>query len=374
MIDEVLTKYNKKFNPSQLDFEAINSNKLFYKIYNNKIEEPLHKFWFSVPNVKYLNNYENHKKIRFVMNNKSENVLNLINFIIDLGSDLIDKFKNTFPSISIDYPWKENSQFPLIFTFYSNESTIVTDSDSYYIALNALNQNDSYSIIFEINYVHVKITDVAELDVKQTFNLKFNFTMLLIKTDKKKNLKDYNFSNHNAYQFGSKSSITYKSTPEINESKIESKNNFKLNSNANTNANVNESNFIPLRIDQNLLESALRTLKKVSNMSQINNHNHRLNDEQDIVSEYIGVKNDLKKVETTEKTLLDHLKKKDKKKKKKTKSHSHETLENNELSPEIKIIEIIDNSNNDYIEPESIVPKKIKKSKSKSKSKLQDEI
>ena len=70
MVDNNLTNYDIKFIKEQVDFEQITKSKLYYNIYNNKISEPLHKFWFSVSGIKYCNNYNNYKTIRFLMNNK----------------------------------------------------------------------------------------------------------------------------------------------------------------------------------------------------------------------------------------------------------------------------------------------------------------
>jgi len=78
MIDNMLTNYKNKFIVSQLDHEYISKSKLYYNIYNNKISEPLQKFWFSVQNIKYSNNYSEYKTIRFLMNNKNENISKLI--------------------------------------------------------------------------------------------------------------------------------------------------------------------------------------------------------------------------------------------------------------------------------------------------------
>lgn len=117
MIENILTNYNIKFKSSQLDHEQISKSKYYYKIYNNKISEPLHKFWFSVPNIKYSNNYSNYSTIRFLMNNKNDTILNLINYIKDIGTYLVEKFSPHYQNISIDYPWKEYNQYPYIFTF-----------------------------------------------------------------------------------------------------------------------------------------------------------------------------------------------------------------------------------------------------------------
>ena len=84
MVDNVLTNYDIKFIKEQLDFEQITKSKLSYKIYNNKISEPLHKFWFSVPNIKFCNNYNNYKSIRFLMNNKNLKIKPVKNNVISI--------------------------------------------------------------------------------------------------------------------------------------------------------------------------------------------------------------------------------------------------------------------------------------------------
>ena len=143
MVDNILTNYDIKFNKEQLDFEQISKSKFSYRIYNNKISEPLQKFWFSVGNIKYCNNYGDYKTIRFLMNNKDKKINNLINFIKNIGDNLNKIFDTTFPNITIDFPWKESEQFPYIFSFFTNSNTIFLDSKSNNIEYDKLSSIDT---------------------------------------------------------------------------------------------------------------------------------------------------------------------------------------------------------------------------------------
>ena len=191
MIENVLTNYNIKFKNSQLDYEKISKTKLYYKIYNNKISEPLHKFWFSIPNIKYSNNYSDFNTIRFYMNNKNENIFNLINFIKDIGNSLIEKFSSSFENISIDYPWKEYEQYPYIFSFFTNNTTLFVDFEGNELNYDTLNYDSTYSIIFEISTIRVM---PIKMDTLESNTIKINLILILIKQDEKKDLKKYLFS------------------------------------------------------------------------------------------------------------------------------------------------------------------------------------
>ena len=376
MIDDLLTNYNIKFNSEQLDNDKIANNKFYYKIYNNKINEPIQKFWFSVCSIKYLNNYNDYKTIRFLMNNKSEEISNLINFIKDLGNYLVSLFDKIFPNISIDYPWKEIEKYPLIFSFFTNQNTLLLDSNSNNINYNDLSQSDIYSVIFEIS--NIKILPIILDDNTNTFTIKINLSLLLLKVNEKKNLKDYVFNSllkientfNNELNNSHKSNTKIQTLPFLNDisNSMLFKKNINLSNNINTQSNIrkNVSNILIINKEQLLL--AKNTLKKVYNNVNLNNdnnndnnyynnynnynnnnnnnnnnddNNNKNNDDSDdnqsnIISEYIDKKNKLRKVKTEVKSLLSHLKLNKESKKIKKNKKDNIFLEN-ELELELEL-------------------------------------
>lgn len=329
MIENVLTNYNINFVKSQLDCESISNAKSYYKIYNNKISEPLHKFWFSVPNLKYSNSYSDFKTIRFLMNDKNKNISNLINFIKDIGEHMIEKLKSTYHNISVDYPWKESEQFPHIFSLFTNNNTLFINSNGDELNYSTLTQNDiTYSIIFEI--ASIRIIPI-KLDDLESHVMKFNLALILIRQDEKKDLKKYFFTeltNTNKYNNHTNtnnfSSNTSKNLPFLNElSKGIPLNETKLNS---SNYQSQTNNKLIINTEQIL--KAINGLKKVNIDKVIEDEELKLDDNTSQINvEYLERKNNLKKVKTKERSLLKTMQKKKKKKKSKTKIDIDENID-----------------------------------------------
>jgi hypothetical protein len=339
MIENVLTNYNIKFTKSQLDHDLkISKSKLYYNIYNNKISEPLHKFWFSVSNIKYSNNYSDFKTIRFLMNNKNENISRLINYIKDIGDYMVEKLSPTFENISIDYPWKESTQYPYIFTFFTNTNTIFIDSSGNELKYDSINYNDfTYSIIFEI--ASIRIIPII-LDKTETYTMKLNLVLILIKEDEKKDLKKFSFINStnltnltnltnstNIYNdsINTNHNISYNKAsnqmrlPFINDisggftlNKIDRVNTSGINK------SQAQTSTTKLMINTEEILKAINGLKKVEIKKELTEDLDDKNEDNNsqINIEYIEKKNSLKKVKTKEKSLLKNLQKKKKNKKK----------------------------------------------------------
>ena len=342
MIENILTNYNIKFKNSQLDHDTISRTKYYYKIYNNKISEPLHKFWFSVQNIKYSNNYSDYNTIRFLMNNKNETIVNLINYIKDIGTYLVEKFSPHYDNISIDYPWKEYEQYPYIFTFFKNNTTLFVDHDGNEIEFNTLNMDLTYSIIFEISSIRII---PIKLDNIESHTIKINLILILIKQDEKKDLKKFLFSplfknnlNEQLMLSGSTTVSNLSNTPNtfsnLGQKKLPFLNDitncFSLNkkdvnvdhSYIDTNTKQMQTQYpIPsnasLIINSEQILKALNGLKKVNRDKEVIDLNEKIDDNlSQIKSEYIEKKNNLKKVKTKEKSLLKNLQRKSKKEKK----------------------------------------------------------
>jgi len=344
MIENVLTNYNIKFTKSQLDHDLkISKSKLYYNIYNNKISEPLHKFWFSVPNIKYSNNYSDFKTIRFLMNNKNENISKLINYIKDIGDYMVEKLSPIFSNVSIDYPWKESTQYPYIFTFFTNTNTVFIDSSGNELKYESINYNDlTYSIIFEIS--SIRIIPII-LDKTETYTMKLNLVLILIKEDEKKDLKKFSFTNLINSTNSTNSTNSINTTNNYNES-INTNSNIPFNKVSNqmrlpfinditggftlnkidrkNTSEINQSqaqtSTTKLMINTEEILKAINGLKKVEIKKELSDDLYNKNEDNNsqINMEYIEKKNSLKKVKTKEKSLLKNLQKKKKKKKKET--------------------------------------------------------
>jgi hypothetical protein len=325
MIENILTNYNIKFKNSQLDHDTITKSKYYYKIYNNKISEPLHKFWFNVPNIKYSNNYSDYNTIRFLMNNKNETIVNLINYIKDIGTYLVEKFSPYYENISIDYPWKEYEQYPYIFSFFTNNATLFVDFDGNELDYNTLNIDLTYSIIFEISTVRII---PIKLDNIESHTIKINLVLILIKQDEKKDLKKYLFTpffKNNLNEHLSNISNSINSFSDLGQKKLpflnDISNSFSLNKKDTNIENTitkqsqhqTQSNST-LIINSEQILKALNGLKKVNKDKEIIEENEKIDDNvSQIKSEYIDKKNNLKKVKTKEKSLLKNLQRKSKK-------------------------------------------------------------
>ena len=321
MIDNILTNYNIKFNSEQLDCDKIFPNKSYYKIYNNKIDKPLQKFWFSLPNVKFNSQFSNYKTIRFLINNKSENTICLLNFIEDLSNHIIKLFEKTYSNITVDLPWKINQNFPTLLTLFTNNETLLMDSESNTIDYSSLLSEETYSIIFEIT--NLKIISI-NLDNEQKSNIiKINLSLLLVKTIKKIDFKNYTF---NSFVASSSKTNTdnniytnpiKKSLPFLSDISTVTLKNIDSNTTVHKQhvENLQKQKTNILVINQAQILQAKNTLKKV--ILPLNNYDQESDDNKSVVTEYVEKKNELKKVKTKVKTLLDHLDNKKKKKKSK---------------------------------------------------------
>lgn len=344
MIDNILTNYNVKFKSTQMDSEKISKTKQYYKIYNNKIQEPLHKFWFSVQNLKYSNSYSDFKTIRLFMNNKSDNISNLVNFIKDLSNCMLERLKPTFENISIDYPWKESEQYPYLFTFFTNNETLMVDTEGNETSYDTLSLNETYSIIFEIS--SLKIISI-KLDNVESYVMKINLVLILIRQDEKKDIKKYLFT-----KFVDNNEMNnLVSNPNINLSKEQRKlpflqsigENIQLTSIKNKEFNL-ESKQSQIQTTNKLIVNTEEILKAINGLKKVNvkkeqenkndciynNNNEQQTDNcSQINTEYLEKKNSLKKVKTKERSLLKTLQKKNKKNKKDKGNKEKDKKDNN---------------------------------------------
>ncbi len=154
MLENLITKTNK-FDSSQVDHDFINNTKTYFSIYNNKVQKPFHKFWFTLSNTKFKNEYQDFKVLRFGLNHKSKEVIDFINFIKELTKYLTSIFSKHFSNINIEYPWKEFENYPYLLSIFFNEDTIILDDDKNEIDKDILDYTKTYNILFEIKNIKI---------------------------------------------------------------------------------------------------------------------------------------------------------------------------------------------------------------------------
>ena len=154
-MDKLITKINS-FNNNSIDFEPINNSKNIYNIYNNSVDIPFHKFWFHLDNTKFVNMYYDFSTLRFAINAKNNKVKKTIEYIKNIANYMTDVFKqkNIYDNITIDLPIKETSNYPVIISL-KNKLTSMVDSNNNSIDISNINNNNLYSVVFEISFIKV---------------------------------------------------------------------------------------------------------------------------------------------------------------------------------------------------------------------------
>ena len=315
MSDNILTNYNK-FDEKQVDYEYINKEKLYYNIYNNKINQPLQKFWFKCDKVKFSNQYNDYKTIKMLINNKNNESIKLITFIKNLSEFIRQKLSSVFENITLDLPWKEYDNYPYLFNFYTNKNTIFVDENKNIIEYSQLDFNDSYTVLFEIQNLRIIKINLDYSGKESTYNIKINLAILMIQKENKKDLKNFllDVISNDSKLVQDKEEIKInhiipkKQLPFLTDisSTILKKNNDIVR-------DVERSNSVKLVIDNNQLLNAMKSLKKVNFNKKVEVSDDEQTEIKDI---YINQKNSLKKVSTKEKSLINHIKKKKKSKNK----------------------------------------------------------
>jgi len=323
MLLQRLTKIDN-FNENIIDHDTIVENKKYFNIYNNSIDEPLHKFWFLIENTKFINIYDQtntnsnlsnntNQTIRFALNSKNEKTKKLLNYIQNLANHIQKLFDKTFKEIIIDYPWKNMENYPCMMNFTINENTIYTNESNKPKQFNEFNKDAIYSLLFDISYIQISSLIIDNIT---QYSLKFKLSLIMIQ-EKTIDLKLFS----------------------LNQTDITNTN---TNSNTNTNTNTNTNILgISSRPPQNLINDSytnMSNIPNIPNISNIQNKNYELvkapmlqidasqllarkstlnkitfSDNKVIstnqVDEIIDIKNQLKRVETDERSLMSHLKK-----------------------------------------------------------------
>ena len=333
MINELLTNYDN-FDPKQMDYENILSNKIYYNIYNNKINQPLQKFWFSISNLKYTNQYNDYKILRFFINDKIDKSKKLINFIKNISIEFQKHLNKEFENILIDYPWKEYTNYPTAFSFFTNNKTLFFDEFKNNLEINKLNINDTYAIIFEIT--NLKIIK-SNLD---TFTLKINLSLLLIQSEKQKDFKSFNFNDIQLKSNSNNNILPLPFLKDIQKTNILKENN--INNNSKNNNEIINKDVAKIDLNPNQLIEIKNSLKKVCIDTKTCNSDDNNSEIKEI---YINQKNKLKKITVLEKSLLNNINLKNKKNKKikKIKKTKKNILNNLDIELEMELEQKINN-------------------------------
>ncbi len=381
MLEELITDINN-FSEKQVDHDIVTQEKTYFSIYNNKIAQPFHKFWFNIPNTKFFRNYNDYSVLYFALNNKSSSVLKLIGFIKKLSEHLKNLFEKTFDSIQVDLPWKEYESYPYLLSFYTNQDIIFTDSDKNILTLDKLDTAQSYSLLFEIK--NVKLHKI-ELDDITSYKLKYNLNILMIQQEPQLNLKSFLLSkiNKQPEQSIQNQNLTSNTNSRPQLPFLSQLSNVVLKSESDNKTDSNDkpkstSNGPKKLIDLNEILEIKSRLIKVNLESEKNtdNDDNKSGKNATLENTLIEQKNQLKKVKTKEKSLLKHLKKQSKKKKKQSKSIEEDLekeleLENqlaNQLDNELEL-ELENELTNELNQENQSIDKKNKKEKKVKKDK-----
>lgn len=190
MIENYIVDTENSFNDSIIDHEKFIINKDIYDIYNNKIDEPLHKFWFIFDSSKFLNNYYEYNILTFVINDKNIKINKTIDYIKKITENIKEKYINylninniEFKNIDIELPIKQYDNYPSIIKLYNKKKSIHNENNEKEDIVN-LGSGKKYLLLFEINYFKIIKSD-------QNFIIKFFFNILKIQTQKLFNIDDY---------------------------------------------------------------------------------------------------------------------------------------------------------------------------------------
>ena len=308
MLEEIITNFNK-FDPEQMDHDEISLNKIYFNIYNNKLNKPLQKFNFLVNNVKLKKIYEKKYEdtlITLAFNNKNSCTNKLINFLKDLFKLIKIKFDKIFSNLILYEPWTEFENYPFLINLFLSKSFLFIDSSKKILDISEFNYDKSYSILFEISYLKILKND-------DKYALKIKLSVLMIQIEPEidyKNTSLISLTNETS----SINNDICKNTKNYSEKDTMFRDSILKNSNiqhVNFQKN-NDKSFTSQRVSLNELIEKKNNLKSINFIKEeIINNDEKLNDI------FVNKKNELKKVKKKEKSLFKKIKNKSNKNKKK---------------------------------------------------------
>jgi len=184
---------NTIFEDSILDHEKFINNKEIYDIYNNAVDEPLHKFWFKLDTTKFLNCYYEYNILTFVINDKNSKIKKTIDYINKIADNIKQKYithlnltETDYDNIDIELPIKQYDNYPSIVKFYNKKKSLYNENNQKEEITN-LSSGIKYLLLFEINYFKI-------IKSNKNFTIKFFFNILKIQTQKLFNIDDYSLN------------------------------------------------------------------------------------------------------------------------------------------------------------------------------------
>jgi hypothetical protein len=189
----IIDTENTIFIDSIIDHERFINNKEIYDIYNNRVDEPLHKFWFIFDTTKFLNSYYEYNILTFVINDKNNKIKKTIDYIQKIAETIKQKYISylkeediSFDNIDIELPIKQYDNYPSIIKFY-NKKKLIQNENNQKEEISNLVSGNKYLLLFEINYFKIIKSD-------KNFIIKFFFNILKIQTQKIFNIDDYSLN------------------------------------------------------------------------------------------------------------------------------------------------------------------------------------
>jgi len=189
----IIDTENTIFSENILDHEKFINNKEIYDIYNNKIDEPLHKFWFILDTTKFLNSYYEYNILTFVINNKNNKMKKTIDYIEKIAETIKKKYitylieeKIIYDNVDIELPIKQYDNYPSIIKLYNKKKSIHNENNQKE-EITTLCSGNKYLLLFEINYFKI-------IKSNNNFTIKFFFNILKIQTQKLFNIDDYSLN------------------------------------------------------------------------------------------------------------------------------------------------------------------------------------
>ena len=171
---------NSLFIDSIIDHEKFINNKEIYDVYNNKIDEPLHKFWFVFDTTKFINSYYEYNILTFVINDKNNKIKKTIDYIQKIAETIKQKYiiylttnDIIFDNVYIDVPIKQYDNYPSIIKLYNKKKSIYNENNQKE-DITKLSSGVKYLVLFEINYFKIIKSD-------KNFTIKFFLIFLKFK-------------------------------------------------------------------------------------------------------------------------------------------------------------------------------------------------
>jgi hypothetical protein len=317
----IINTENSNFNDSILDHEKFMNNKEIYDIYNNGVDEPLHKFWFVLDTTKFLNSYYEYKILTFVINDKNNKIKKTIDYIQKIAETIKQKYilylitnDIIYDNVDVEIPIKQYDNYPSIIKLYNKKKSIYDENNKKEEITN-LSSGNKYLVLFEINYFKIIKSD-------KNFTIKFFFNILKVQTQKLFNIDDYSLN---------KNIITIPPPPPPPISTSLSSANYNIINNKINNDKINND-----KINNDKIRIIISEEELLSKRNELKSIKHEINKIEKKSDEDDSIDNFTKDL-IAQKNLLKEVKKKKLKKTKKTKKYNIELEKELDIELDIEL-------------------------------------